>query len=348
MQAKGKENLLNRNQKPQGAPPASCLLISKSLTSLPKAQENSSSVTIHSIQQLVSQPNGWLHHHQTILSSIDHFLERHERARDDLGEGSTSSFSSLPHCVAEIKCFVAALLITPNQPIEQPIMVKVVQGLLKLIKVLFHLEENRKALDDQAMELLVKALQHHLRQHQWRLASELCSLFINACHEAIPRLVSMIGHQDETVSSRVMGTLHNLSVDMASLAPILNSDDCLANRLLTSLTNKANGNRESDDGDSDDDLCEMTLGTIQNLLRDSQFYEEMVMKDGLEIILQLLSHSETSCQVAALSVVLSLLNGNRAFDQHRELIDTMLAEMIALGSIHSSLFDPAARLFSLT
>eukprot|EP01039_Chlorochromonas_danica_P003236 gene3236-3545_t len=284
-------------------------------------------------------------------------------------------------------------------------MVKVVQGLLKLIKVLFHLEENRKALDDQAMELLVKALQHHLRQHQWRLASELCSLFINACHEvsnvemliecdgwksflsilyhpacirdykllasavgclqaicylplgrhlirqdekAIPRLVSMIGHQDETVSSRVMGTLHNLSVDMASLAPILNSDDCLANRLLTSLTNKANGNRESDDGDSDDDLCEMTLGTIQNLLRDSQFYEEMVMKDGLEIILQLLSHSETSCQVAALSVVLSLLNGNRAFDQHRELIDTMLAEMIALGSIHSSLFDPAARLFSLT
>lgn len=157
----------------------------------------------------------------------------------------------------------------------------------------------------------------------------------------------MIGHQDETVSSRVMGTLHNLSVDMASLAPILNSDDCLANRLLASLANKAGGNSESG-GDHDDDLCEMTLGTIQNLLRDSQFYEEMVMKDGLEIILQLLSHSETSCQVAALSVVLSLLNGNEAFDEHKELIHTMLAEMIAMGSIHSCLFDPAARLFSMT
>lgn len=316
---------------------------------------------VRKVQQLLCQPNGWSNHGQQVIDTVDVFLALCDKSSDD-GHAST-----VPVCCAELRSLLACL------PPESGRLglVGALQAVLQLIKVLLHNALNRKW-DAQCMDMVLKALQLYIAQKQWLLVTDTCSVLLNACHEttntnmliasgglasllhcltcstiarepkfvatvlgclqavcyvpngrqllrhskAISVLVGVLEHADRTVRHRAIGTLHNLSVDIASISPIIQANGLA---IMQHLDNTE------------------ALGVLQNLIRDPIVKAQVCGLGGVGIVLRLLSHADMDCQVAALSVLICLLDNDAMSNTERRSLHQTLADVIALGAIYACL-----------
>lgn len=90
-------------------------------------------------------------------------------------------------------------------------------------------------------------------------------------------------HGDEAIRARAVGSIHNLSVDVVSIQPIMRTQ-CLP-ALVQMLR------------DPSSEICRAAAGTIQNLSRDIAVRGEVVSSGALEYLSDLLFASDVSCQV---------------------------------------------------
>lgn len=83
--------------------------------------------------------------------------------------------------------------------------------------------------------------------------------------------------------ARAVGTIHNLSVDVVSIAPIV---ECQCIGALTSLLR-----------DPSIEICRAAAGTIQNLSRDISVRADIVNTGAVDYLSDLLFANDITCQV---------------------------------------------------
>lgn len=119
--------------------------------------------------------------------------------------------------------------------------------------------------------------------------------------------------------------MHNLSVDLISIGPIVNTG-CLS--IVLDFIRQENLSEE---------LLVVALGLIQNLTRDFQVREIACSQGAIDLVSKQLMSSNTSCQVAALSTMMNLISPTLTPSEKNQLYG-LFADSIALGAINSLVF----------
>ena len=102
--------------------------------------------------------------------------------------------------------------------------------------------------------------------------------------KVLKRITKFLSSEDQTVRARAVGVVHNLSVDIISINPIIETQ-CLP-ALICLLR------------DSSTEICRAAAGTIQNLSRDIAARSVIVNSGALEYLSDLLFASDITCQVS--------------------------------------------------
>jgi len=102
-------------------------------------------------------------------------------------------------------------------------------------------------------------------------------------YKALRKISSFLEAEDTTIRARAVGVMHNLSVDVVSINPIV--ETCCIPSLVRLLR------------DPSSEICRASAGTIQNISRDSVAREVIVETGALEYVSDLLFASDISCQV---------------------------------------------------
>lgn len=113
-----------------------------------------------------------------------------------------------------------------------------------------------------------------------QLLSRFSSAFVS---QAIPKIATFLSNENEHVRARAVGAVHNLSVDVVSIAPLV---ECRCIPALVVLLR-----------DPSIEICRAATGTIQNLSRDISVRASIVDSGALDYLSDLLFANDITCQV---------------------------------------------------
>lgn len=148
--------------------------------------------------------------------------------------------------------------------------------------------------------------------------------------------------------ARAVGAVHNLSVDVVSIAPIV---ECRCIPALVAMLR-----------DPSIEICRAATGTIQNLSRDISVRASIVDSGALDYLSDLLFANDITCQVflqyygglvsvayscdislfyqvAAVGTILNIVGSTLRTPEEHQQLRQALSDGVALGAIRSCVFD---------
>ena len=140
----------------------------------------------------------------------------------------------------------------------------------------------------------------------------------------LEKVAVLLEAEDDSVRARAVGVMHNLSVDMVSIIPIVETS-CVS--VLVYLLR-----------DPSSEICTASAGTLQNLSRDSVTRERIVDCGAIDFLSDLLFASDVDCQIAAVGSMLNMLGPDITVEQ-RQAYCQLLSDGLVLGAVRSSVFD---------
>lgn len=142
--------------------------------------------------------------------------------------------------------------------------------------------------------------------------------------KVLEKVAVLLESEEAAVRARAVGVMHNLSVDMVSIIPIVDTG-CVSVLVRLLL-------------DSSSEICTAAAGTLQNLARDSVTREDILACGALDSLSDLLFASDIGCQVAAVGSMLNMLGPDVPSTERQEYC-RLLTDALVLGAVRSSVFD---------
>ncbi len=119
-------------------------------------------------------------------------------------------------------------------------------------------------------------------------------LFLLLCLcQILIRIAQCLSSTDPTVRSYALGVIHNLSVDVASISPLIDSQ-CIPPLVLLLR-------------DCSPEICQASTGTIQNISRDPRSKSLFIECGVIPYLTDLLFSGHVQCQVSIHPSILSML-----------------------------------------